>query len=70
MTIAELLFDAAYGLFASDMPSMLFFVQFIVPQFNSNGQDVSPVKTDGALPATNHFATIKINQIGRAKQPK
>jgi hypothetical protein len=49
---------------------MLFFARSIVPQFNSTGQAAPPVKTDGASPATTQFAAIKINQIGRPKQPK
>ena len=69
MTILALLFDAAYGLPVS-MPVMLFFAQFIVPQFNSNGQAASPVKKDDASSAATQFATIKINTIRRAKQPK
>tara|TARA_B100000085_G_C18359451_1_gene437695 strand:- start:201 stop:401 length:201 start_codon:yes stop_codon:yes gene_type:complete len=49
---------------------MLFFVQSIVPQFNSTGQAASPVKKDDASSAATQFATIKINQICRTKQPK
>jgi hypothetical protein len=49
---------------------MLFFALFTVPQFNSDGQATSPVKTDEAEPAPYGFTTIKINQIGQANQPK
>ena len=69
MTILALLFDAAYGLTVS-MTVMLFSAYSIVPQFNSTGQAASPVKKDDASSAATQFATIKINQIRRANQPK
>ena len=57
--------------FASEYDShVIFFAQSIVPQFNSTGQAASPVKKDDASSVAIQFATIKINQIRRTKQPK
>jgi hypothetical protein len=49
---------------------MLCFVLLTVPQFNAAGQATSPVKTDDAWPAPMEFITIKIDKIGRTKQPQ
>jgi hypothetical protein len=60
----------AFWWFAGDLPVVLFFAPFTVPQFNSAGQATSPVKTDDASLPPIGFTSIKFVQIGRTKQPK